>query len=130
MHLRKYHVVIELILVAAVAITGWLCVWPVFTALGEDRLEGRFGVVLHAFTAPAMFAAGHGMRNIDLHQFPELQAFYRIETSRFDTSLIPDDYEGYPLSGSYSYMHYYLLYAIGWAWRLFGISFSALFFTP
>ncbi len=126
MHLRKYHVVIELILVAAVAITGWLCVWPVFTALGEDRLEGRFGVVLHAFTAPAMFAAGHGMRNIDLHQFPELQAFYRIETSRFDTSLIPDDYEGYPLSGSYSYMHYYLLYAIGWAWRLFGISFYAL----
>ncbi|MCK5861009.1 MAG: glycosyltransferase family 39 protein, partial [Candidatus Hydrogenedentes bacterium] len=125
-NLKNKKILLDVSLVIIVALAGGLFAWHLFDALGEDVLEWRFSVVLTAFPSPVMFAAGHGMNNIDVGAIPELAAFYRTETSHFDPALIPDEYKGFPLSGSYAYMHFYLLYAIGWAWRLFGISFHSI----
>ncbi len=122
----RIHLIVDVALALTLALTGGVFAWRMFDALGEDTLEWRFSVVLTAFPAPVMFAAGRGMNNIDVNMIPELAAFYRNDASRFDPALIPDDYEGYPFTDSYSYMHFYLLYAIGWAWRLFGISFFSI----
>ncbi|HDP36119.1 MAG TPA: hypothetical protein ENN29_13550, partial [Candidatus Hydrogenedentes bacterium] len=110
----------------AVAIAGGVFAWRVVEALGHDTLEWRFSVVLTMLPSPVMFAAGRGMKSVDVNAIPEMAAFFRNETSSFDTAHIPDDFEGFPLSGSYAYMHFYLLYAIGWAWRLFGVSFQSI----
>lgn len=120
------RLVLEAFIVLTMAATGAMLVYPVFNALGWDQLEQRFGVVLASFRAPALFAAGRGMRVAVPGDFPEVDAFFRLEASTFDSSVIPADYEGQRLHDSYSYMHYYLLYAMGLAWRLFGISFSTL----
>jgi len=122
----RIRISLDIALILAVAIAGGVFASQVFKALGDDALEWRFSVVLTSFPSPVMFAAGRGMKNVDVGMIPELAAFYRSDASSFDPSLIPEDYEGFPLNGSYAYMHFYLLYAIGWAWRLFGISFHSI----
>ncbi len=91
-----------------------------------DGMDSRFSVTLCSFRAPVMFAAGKGMRNVPFGQFPALDDFYGLRAPSFDTSLLPDDYKGDPVDNSFSLMHYHLMFAIGWAWRLLGVSHGSL----
>jgi tetratricopeptide (TPR) repeat protein len=108
--------------VLLVAVMTGLLVFQTALAPFGDQLEGRFRVVLYAFRAPAMLALGHGMRDFDMGSVPALHEFYRGFTPSVDAAGVPKDLHTEPVRDSYQLMHYHLLYAIGWAWRLLGIS--------
>ncbi|HEO70037.1 MAG TPA: hypothetical protein ENN80_02165, partial [Candidatus Hydrogenedentes bacterium] len=111
----------ELAACVTVGVIGGLSSWGVLGALG-DSTDGRFNVVMCSFRAPVMVAAGHGMRDIDLSMYPGLDDFYALRSPEFDLSEIPADYEGNVVGDSYALMHYHLMRAMGWVWRVFGVS--------
>jgi hypothetical protein len=80
---------------------------------------------------PAVFfAAGMGMGTADIDDIPGLKPFILKEKEYFDGKNIPADTVVQPLTTELELRHLYYLYAVGWVWRLFGISQNALaFFT-
>ncbi len=89
-----------LAMVIVCVVSGWSS-WTVLAALG-DKPDARFGVVMCAFRAPVMFAAGKGMRDIEFGRFPKLADFYSLRTPSFDVADIPADYEGNPAEYAYA----------------------------
>lgn len=76
---------------------------------------------------PAVFfAAGHGMGTTDIEQFPGLPEFIYGKSNHFDVQSLPERVELVPLRSPLALSHLYYLYAIGWTWRIFGVSESAL----
>ncbi len=111
-----------LIIVAAAAVS---LVWPTLTPFG-GRVEQRFSVVMAAFHAPIMFALGHGMRDFGVGSVPEIREFIQQNIPAVDPAKVPEDIETWPVSDSYQFMHYYLLWAMGLIWRLLGVSALAI----
>ncbi|HPA41072.1 MAG TPA: hypothetical protein PKV69_03590 [Candidatus Hydrogenedentes bacterium] len=94
-----------------------------------DQVEMRTGVLLCAFSPAAMIASGRGMRGLDIDKFPQVRDFFRLKTHSMPPEAIPADYEGFDVRHhSYCLMHWHLIRAIGWTWRLLGISHRSLHF--
>ncbi len=119
---RVRHVLLEAVCVVLIALVGGMLVFQTALLPYGDQLEARFRVVIAAFRAPAMFALGHGMRDYDVASVPALNDFYRGKVASVNPSSVPSDIKTFPVNDSYGLMHYSLMYAIGWAWRLLGVS--------
>ncbi len=118
----RRHLQLETVCIMLVAVLGGLLAFQTALAPLGDQIEGRFRVVMSAFRAPVMFALGHGLRNPDSGPLPALDDFYRGTAISLCPSSVPSDIGTEPLRNSYELMHCHLMYAIGWAWRLLGIS--------
>lgn len=81
---------------------------------------------LNLFYPAVFFAAGYGMCTTNIDNIPELSEFICHSRDDFDTKNIPDNIELSPISTPFELSHIYLLYAIGWFWRLFGVSIDSL----
>ncbi len=112
----------EAVCVAVVAVVAGVFAFQTALAPYGDQLEGRFRVVIAAFRAPAMFALGRGMCNFDAASAPILDDFYRGSVASVEPARVPSEVKTSPVTDSYGFMHWHLMRAIGWAWRLLGIS--------
>lgn len=81
---------------------------------------------LNFFYPAVFFAAGYGMGTTNIDNIPDLAEFVFHATNEFDTEKIPENIELSPLGTPFDLSHIYLLYAIGWFWRLFGVSIDSL----
>ena len=95
-----------------------------------DTVSRPFDYTNHAQMSmiyPAVFfAAGHGMGTTDIEKYPGLPEFIYGESSSFDSDSLPSRIDLMPLQSPLALSHLYYLYALGWTWRLFGISEDAL----
>lgn len=81
------------------------------------------------FSPAIMVAAGHGLTAPVPASAPGLPEFLLQETLSFDTDALPVDLKTWDLD-SFSSTHRYLLYSVGWVWRLFGVSWQSIKIVP
>lgn len=93
-------------------------------ALSDWRDPGG-SITAWLYIPSVMFASGRGLVNVAPQDVPGLLEFVEFETMEFDRDCVPEDLPIKPLD-TYERYHRYLLYAAGWTWRLFGISWGAL----
>lgn len=115
--------------VVAVALAGGLLSWQVSKTI-HGTSGSPLGDLLPSFGPAALFASGRGMI-LPVHGVPpELEAFLNGRASSFDPSLLPADFSGPHIFGSYAdtfpLTHWLLFYCVGWTWRLLGIHYAAL----
>jgi hypothetical protein len=101
----------------------------VAAATGGAAYVARWGgnaIFYQELLAPsAMFACGRGLTNVHLPSAPRLDDFLKRRTPALACEDIPAD----AVTGRLDYLHLqgpYLMYLIGWAWRLQGVSWQAL----
>ncbi|MFA7693082.1 MAG: glycosyltransferase family 39 protein [Candidatus Hydrogenedentes bacterium] len=116
----------ELVVVFIVTVLGIL-VNTLYLYSVPEPLENRYQAQLSHLYPAVFFAAGHGMGTADVEQIEGLPDFIFGQSDRFDTAHIPADIELAPLK-SRAAAHLYLLYAVGWMWRCFGVSLNGLIF--
>jgi len=76
---------------------------------------------------PAIFfAGGHGMGTAPSEDVPGVNAFMSGNTDSFDVSDIPEDIKVTPISTPFELTYLYHIYAVGWFWRIFGVSVASL----
>ncbi len=85
---------------------------------------------LDIFRPAVLFAAGRGMIFPESLDLPELDRFLSGALDRFDPEALPREIPGNHLfrspTESFALTHWGLYYALGWCWRLFGITHDAL----
>ena len=91
-----------------------------------SRAAGRPAAFYQEYFEPAvMLACGHGFSTIAGPKPPALTAFLEQQADRFACSELPN-----PLrltkDGQYQYAWYYLMLAVGAAWRVLGVTWSGL----
>ena len=108
-------------LIFFIGIQGWMIYHRVF-----PTWQGPIGTLGKESLLPAvLIGAGRGFAVIDIDSVPELRAFMNYETTSFDAGAIPDDAElEYP-NLVYQW-HRYVLYTVGYTWRIFGISWNGV----
>lgn len=92
----------------------------------EKSFDHPFQALLPLVYPAVFFAAGQGLGTTDVEGVPGLSQFIYGETDSFDTANIPDDVELVPVTSPLIISHLYYLYAVGWIWKLFGVSLDAL----
>lgn len=70
-----------------------------------------------------MIAAGRGLTVTDVDAIPELKSFIAFETTHFDVDLLPADLQVRD-PGLEAHWYQYLLYTVGYLWRVFGVSWN------
>jgi tetratricopeptide (TPR) repeat protein len=125
----RAHWLLTVILVLTTAFVGGLLSWQVSKTV-HGTSGSPLGDLLPSFGPAALFASGRGMI-LPVHGVPpELEAFLNGRTTRFDPALLPADFSGPPIFGSYAdtfpLTHWLLFYSVGWTWRLLGIDYAAL----
>lgn len=91
-----------------------------------DPLDHNFHPLL-SFLYPAIFfASGKGLGTIDIKKFPNIEKFIARETDSLDIITLPNDITLQPTKTAYELSHLYLLYTVGWIWRLWGVSIASL----
>lgn len=76
---------------------------------------------------PAIFfASGHGMGTANIDLIPGLADFFYHGAPCFEVANIQDYIEVSPIETSWQLVHINLFYAVGWIWRIFGVSKDAL----
>lgn len=81
---------------------------------------------MNEYFPAVFFAGGHGMGTTDPVKIPGLEDFLLRRTDHFDVSNIPDNLTVSPLSTPFELTLLYHLYAVGWCWRIFGVSVFSL----
>lgn len=120
---RVYHVLLSLAVIAMVGVAGAWSSWSMLRTLG-GRLNSRTAIHITILSPAIMYAAGKGMRTINPSE--ALADFMSQQRSTFDLDNIPKDYKGEPVEDSICLMHWRLMQAIGWTWRILGVSHWAL----
>lgn len=115
--MRKVQEVLIIVLVMAFAFS----INHVYLHSIEMPLENRYQAQLSHLYPAIFWAAGHGLGTTDVDKIPGLPEFIYGEKDSFDISNIPDDIALLPVS-SPVLSHIYYVYAVGWMWRLFGVS--------
>ncbi len=87
----------------------------------EKPLENRYQAQLSHLYPAIFWAAGHGLGTTDVDKIPGLSEFIFGEVESFDVSTIPQDVGLVPITSPVR-SHLYYVYAVGWMWRLFGVS--------
>ena len=91
----------------------------------QEPLENRYQAQLSHLYPAIFWAAGHGLGTTDVGKIPGLSEFIFGETDSFDTANLPEDLTLVPVT-SPVLSHLYYVYAVGWVWRVFGVSQDAL----
>jgi hypothetical protein len=81
------------------------------------------------FSPAIMVATGHGLTAPVPASAPGLPEFLLQQTLTFDATTLPPDVKTWDLD-SFSSTHRYLLYSVGWVWRLFGVSWQTIKIVP
>ncbi len=89
----------------------------------QDWKGPAFTLTNELYVPSVMFAAGRGFINPPVDEVPGLRDFLYLQEGvhRFDPAQIPDNVTPAPMD-TYQRYHRYLVYAMGWVWRLTGIS--------
>lgn len=87
-----------------------------------DPLEHTLYIQTNMLYPAIFFAAGHGMATADISRIPELESFTFRRSSKFNIRDIPEDITLRPLTTVWEITHLYYIYAVGWLWRIFGVS--------
>ncbi|NLN92299.1 MAG: hypothetical protein GX130_03185 [Candidatus Hydrogenedens sp.] len=113
---------IDWIIATLLFLFGFLAGLAHFESLRQDTsaivpIEDLYGPAV-------MIAMGHGFIVPDYAEYPEFQDFLRVNQDDLSPDHLPEDIEtGYSAAAFY---HRYLLYAVGFIWRIFGISWKTL----
>jgi len=111
--LLEYTCVATLVVVVAWHGFSKLANWngPAFTLTNE------------LYVPAVMFAHGHGFVNPPVDEVPGLRDFLYLRNgvAQFDGSTIPQQVTAAPM-GAYQRYHRYLIYTMGWVWRVAGVS--------
>ncbi len=116
---------LELLSVVIAVLFAALICSVYFCTVSEPFAYPAYSLRTHIYPA-VFFAAGHGFITTDVEAIPGLSEFIRGETDVFDLANIPPDLQGSPMSSQFTASHLYYIYAIGWMWRLFGVSTNTL----
>lgn len=92
----------------------------------EDPLHHPAFLQSNFLVPSVFFAAGLPMGTADIESIPNLRSFIIKETACFDKNNIPPDTKIRPITTEFDAQHLYYFYAIGWMWRIFGISLHVL----
>lgn len=111
--LLEYTCVATLVVVVAWHGFSKLANWngPAFTLTNE------------LYVPAVMFAHGHGFFNPPVDEVPGLRDFLYLRNgvAQFDGSTIPQQVTAAPMD-AYQRYHRYLIYTMGWVWRVAGVS--------
>jgi hypothetical protein len=122
LHNRRLRLGVES---ACLALLVVLTVWAGFAKL-RDWNGPAFTLTNELYVPSAMFAAGRGFVNPPVDEIPGLRDFLYLRNgvTRFDTAQLPAQITEAPLD-TYQRYHRYLVYAMGWVWRITGISWDS-----
>jgi hypothetical protein len=81
------------------------------------------------FAPSIMWAGGHGLITPQPAAITGLPEFLRLESTRFDVDAVPEAPATWELS-PFCQTHRYLLYVVGFVWRLFGVSWHTIKLVP
>lgn len=95
-----------------------------FLAFENWRGPGDWGSNL-GYLPAVMIAAGRGLTVTDVDAIPELKSFIAFETTHFDVSLLPEDLRVWDPDPE-THWYQYLLYTVGYLWRVFGVSWNVV----
>lgn len=88
--------------------------------------KGPVGTISNETFVPAvMIAAGRGFYVTDIDAVPGLRAFVDYKSARFDVVAIPKDAVLESPGRGYQWLRY-MLYTVGYIWKIFGVSWKAL----
>ncbi|HOH28940.1 MAG TPA: hypothetical protein PLC40_04645 [Candidatus Hydrogenedentes bacterium] len=88
--------------------------------------RGPVGTVSNETFVPAiMIAAGRGFYVTDIDAVPGLRAFVNYESARFDVAAIPQEAALESPGRGYQWLRY-MLYTVGYIWKIFGVSWKSL----
>lgn len=113
---------------------AWGIFIPVFILLQGILLYHRYfydwkgpvGTLSNETFVPAvMIAAGRGFHVTDIDAVPGLRAFVDYQSARFDVAAIPQEVALEAPGRGYQWLRY-MLYTVGYIWRMFGVSWKAL----
>jgi len=93
-----------------------------FLAFENWKGPGDWGSNL-GYLPAVMVAAGRGLTVTDVNAIPELKSFIAYETTHFDVDLLPADLQVRD-PGLEAHWYQYLLYTVGYLWRVFGVSWN------
>ena len=95
-------------------------------AMDYLRTEARRSPYLLNYYAPAvMLGLGHGFQNPQPGQAPAIEAFLALERDHIAPGDVPTDLQVTKLT-QFQRRHRYAMYAMGWCWRIGGLSWAAL----
>jgi len=115
------HFSIEFMCSLSIVIVS-LCLYLQVIQQREDPLEHPALLQTNMFYPAVFFAAGRGLGTADISKVPGLEDFIYKRSMDFDVNNIAADLEVVPLNSVFESSHLYLLYGLGWCWRLFGVS--------
>jgi len=105
----------------AVLLQGILLYQRVFS-----EWEGPIGTISTESYVPAiMIAGGRGFHLVDVDSVPGLRSFLDYDSTQFDTEAIPQDVVLEAPTRGYQWLRY-MLYTVGYIWRIFGVSWNVL----
>jgi len=88
--------------------------------------RGPFGTLSNETFVPAiMIAAGRGFYVTDIDAVPGLRAFVGYQSTRFDVAAIPQEAALESPGRGYQFLRY-MLYTVGYLWKVFGVSWKSL----
>ena len=93
-----------------------------FLAFENWQGPGDWGSNL-GYLPAVMIAAGRGLTVTNVDAIPELKSFIAFETDRFDVDLLPPDLQVWNPDVETRW-YQYLLYTVGYLWRVFGVSWN------
>jgi hypothetical protein len=117
--------------VRAVAALMLLCggVASVYLFGVTGSILAGYGPEAEWFTPAILWISGHGLITPQPGGIPGLQEFMRGAVDHFDIAQLPEQPATWDLS-SFCQTHRYLLYAVGIAWSLFGVSWTTVKLVP
>ncbi len=119
---RRSEAVIALAIATIVTGASWLYV-SITPGVGVCHDYSNPGSTL---SSAALWAAGHGFSRADPRLIPGLNDFLNGDTPRWDASKVPPTLLPVLESSKFFGDRLYMFYAVGIAWRVFGISWTSL----
>jgi hypothetical protein len=90
----------------------------------------QYGGYLDRFGAAFSIANGVGFNEVKTESFPEAKSFLEQDATDVFQPKAPPEIVETVESGNFQNAHSYLMYAVGYVWRIFGISWSSLVVLP
>ncbi len=112
---RFFDALLAVLLMTATSVIGW----QLLKSTWQGAHSGRF------YAPAVMFAAGNGLHGVSVEEIPRLRDFLDLKLSAISAKELPAEPRLIELDFNQGYVPY-LLYAIGIAWRLFGISWQVI----
>ena len=123
--LPKASCIAEVMCLVFVAVAGG-CISLAYSRSLHDPLRHPYPITMTMFYPAVFFAGGHGMGTTAPSEILGLEDFLSRRSDVFDVARIPNGIELEPMTTPFELTHMYHIYAVGWFWRLFGVSIGNL----